>query len=247
LWGSLVSCAPVVNRRSRRVNNPPQAASPPYTSFPTFFVATLERAYSRGDPFIAVENEPGEITVLLQRWKAGDDAACQELMPHVYPHLREVAAAYLRRESQGHTLQPTALVHELYLRLLRQRKADWTDRVHFYTFGAKMMRLILADHARATNAEKRGGDLPHVPLSDEVPWLNLNSVAIIDLNRALDELEAVDPRKVRLVELRYFLGCTLAEAAELAEVSTATADRDLRMVRAWLYSRLAGKSEPAEP
>ncbi len=168
-------------------------------------------------------------------------------MPHVYPHLREVAASYLRRESEGHTLQPTALVHELYLRLMHQRKADWNDRAHFYTFAAKMMRLILADHARATNAEKRGGDLPHVPLSEEVPWLNLNSIAIIDLNRALDELEAVDPRKVRLVELRYFLGCTLAESAEMVEVSTATAERDMVMVRAWLYSRLASKREQAQP
>jgi RNA polymerase sigma factor (TIGR02999 family) len=196
---------------------------------------------------IGVEDGRGEITILLQRWKAGDNAACQELMPHVYPHLRDVAAAYLRRESEGHTLQPTALVHELYLRLLRQRKADWNDRVHFFTFAAKMMRLILADHARAANTEKRGGDLPHVPLSDEVPWLNLNSIAIIDLNRALDELEAVDPRKVKLVELRYFLGCTMAESAEMAEVSTATAERDLVMVRAWLYSRLGNKSEQAQP
>lgn len=184
---------------------------------------------------------PGDITVLLKSWKAGDRAARQELMPHVYPHLREVAASYLRRESADHTLQPTALVHELYLRLLQQRKADWKDRAHFYTFGAQMMRLILADHARATLAEKRGATLAHVPLNNELPWVNLNSVDIIDVNRALDELSAIDPRRVQLVELRYFLGCTVPESAELLGISVATAERDLVLVRSWLYAKLADR------
>ena len=184
-------------------------------------------------------NEPGEITVLLRRWKDGDDRALEQLVPHVYPHLRQVAAAYLRRESSGHTLQPTALVNELYLKLLQQRKAAWEDRSHFYTFAAKLMRRILADHGRSVSAEKRGADLPHVPLSDEIPWVNVNSAGIIDVNRALDELEAVDPRKVRLVELRYFLGCTTAESAALLDISTATVERDLTMVRSWLYAKIA--------
>src|SRR5580704_4859083 len=108
---------------------------------------------------------PGEVTILLQRWRDGDKEARQELMPHVYPHLREVAASYLRRESVEHTLQPTALVHELYLRLLQQRKAEWNDRAHFYTFAAKVMRWILADHARVKLADKRGGGAPDLPLS----------------------------------------------------------------------------------
>ncbi len=197
--------------------------------------------------------DPGEITVLLRRWNEGDEAALDALIPHVYTHLHQVAAAYLRRESNDHTLQPTALVHELYIKLLQQRKAEWGDRAHFYTFAAKVMRRILADHARAINADKRGSGQTPVPLNDEIPWVNLNSNDIIDVNRALEELEAIDARKVRLVELRYFLGCTLAEAAALLGISTATADRDLVFLRSWLYSRLApGKealslSSPPDP
>jgi RNA polymerase sigma factor (TIGR02999 family) len=163
-------------------------------------------------------------------------------MPHVYPHLHEVAAAYLRREDQAHTLQPTALVHELYLRLLQQREPEWEDRAHFYTFAAQVMRRILMDHARAARANKRGAGLRHVQLSDEIPWINLNSEDVVDLNQALNDLEAVDPRKVRLVELRYFLGCTVKECAELASVSVATAERDLTMARTWLYSKLVLKA-----
>jgi RNA polymerase sigma factor (TIGR02999 family) len=189
----------------------------------------------------------GDITVLLRKWKAGDAEACDELMPHVYPHLHEVAAAYLRREPGDHTLQPTALVHELYLRLLQQRKPDWDDRAHFYAFAATIMRRILTDHARAANADKRGSGLQHLPLCDEVPWVNLNSADVMDLNRALDELDSVDSRKVRLLELRYFLGCTLVESAELLAISTATAERDLTLARTWLYSRLVLKKESAPP
>jgi RNA polymerase sigma factor (TIGR02999 family) len=196
-----------------------------------------------------MDSEAGDITVLLRKWKAGDTEACDQLMPHVYPHLHEVAAAYLRRESGDHTLQPTALVNELYLRLLQQRKPDWDDRGHFYAFAATIMRRILTDHARATRADKRGAGLPHLPLCDEVPWINLNSADVMDLNRALEELDSVDPRKVRLVELRYFLGCTLSESAELLAISTATAERDLTLARTWLYSRLVLKKNqgPTEP
>jgi RNA polymerase sigma factor (TIGR02999 family) len=188
-------------------------------------------------------NEPGEITVWLQRWKSGDEEALEQLIPHVYPHLHQIAAAYLRRESSDHTLQPTALVHELYLKLLQQRKAGWEDRAHFYAFAAKMMRRILADHARTVKAAKRGSGLTPIPLSDEIPWVNLNSGDVIDVNRALDELEEIDPRKVRLVELRYFLGCTVAESASLLGISVATADRDLTLLRSWLYSRLVTQKE----
>jgi RNA polymerase sigma factor (TIGR02999 family) len=180
----------------------------------------------------------GEITVLLRQWKDGDPGAYQQLIPHVYPHLRELAAGYLARESKERTLQATALVHELYLRLLHQRKAEWQDRAHFYTFAAKMMRFILADHIRSVEAAKRGGELERVWLADEVPWCDLNSATFIDLNRSLDELEAVDPAKVRLVELRYFLGCTVAETAELSDVSVSTVERNLLLVRNWLRARL---------
>jgi RNA polymerase sigma factor (TIGR02999 family) len=194
-----------------------------------------------------MEHGAGDITVLLRKWKAGDAEACDELMPHVYPHLHQVAAAYLRRESGDHTLQPTALVHELYLRLLQQRKPDWDDRAHFYAFAASVMRRILSDHARSANADKRGAGLPHLPLCDEIPWVNLNSADVMDLNRALDQLDSVDSRKVRLLELRYFLGCTLSESAELLAISTATAERDLTLARTWLYSRLVLKKDSAHP
>ena len=180
----------------------------------------------------------GEITILLQQWKDGDASAYQQLIPYVYPHLRSVAASYLNRESPGHTLQATALVHELYLRLLQQRQARWEDRVHFYAFAAKMMRLILTDYARAGNVVKRGGQLQHVPVDGDIPFADLNNSDVVDLNRGLEELEAVDPRKARLIELRYFLGCTIAEAAEMLDISTSTAERDLALTRSWLHARL---------
>jgi RNA polymerase sigma factor (TIGR02999 family) len=150
----------------------------------------------------------GEITLLLGKWKDGETSAFEELMPLVYPHLREVAAAYVRRERNPDVIQATALVHELYLRLLNQKKAGWEDRRHFYTFSAKVMRLILIDHARQGQAQMRGGDLQRVPLSDDLPWVNIGSAEMLDLNRALDELASLDGSKVQLVELRYFLGCT---------------------------------------
>jgi RNA polymerase sigma factor (TIGR02999 family) len=192
---------------------------------------------------------PGEITILLNQWRDGDEAAYQELIPYVYPHLREVAAGYLWQRPGTNTLQPTALVHELYLRLLNQRKADWKDRAHFYTFAAKMMRLILADHARTKLAQKRGGGAPELPLSDEIPWIDLNSEDIMDVNRALDEMESIDARKVRLVEMRFFLGCTVDECADLAGVSTATAERELALIKSWLYLRLRSRphSEDEKP
>jgi len=185
-----------------------------------------------------VDTAAGDITVLLQQWKAGDPTAFERLIPLAYPRLRGIAAGYMRRERNADTLQATALVNELYLRLLKQRSVDLKDRAHFYAFAAKLMRNILADHARATQAQKRGSALPHAPLSDDLPWVNLNSGDVLELNRALDELDAADSRKVRLVELRYFLGCTSQEAAEILDISKATVDRDLKLVKSWLYQRL---------
>jgi RNA polymerase sigma factor (TIGR02999 family) len=180
----------------------------------------------------------GEITLLLARWKNGELSAFDELMPLVYPHLREVAAAYIRRERNPDLLQGTALVHELYLRLLNQKKAVWEDRRHFYTFAAKVMRMILIDHARECQAQMRGGCHERVQLSDDLSWINIDSPELLDLNRALDELNALDPYKVQLVELRYFLGCTAEETATLMEVSKSTVDRDLKFIKSWLYRRI---------
>jgi len=185
-----------------------------------------------------LEPQKGEITLLLTKWKNGDLSAFGELMPLVYPHLREVAAAYIRRERNPDVLQATALVHELYLRLLNQKKADWDDRQHFYTFAAKVMRMILIDHARESQAQARGGGLERIPLSDDLTWVNIGSPELLDLNRALEELGALDAQKVQLVELRYFLGCTAEETASLLQVSKATVDRDLRFTKSWLYRRI---------
>jgi RNA polymerase sigma factor (TIGR02999 family) len=179
-----------------------------------------------------------EITVLLHRWERGEPGALEALMPLVYPQLREVAAGYIRRERSPGALQATALVHELYLRLLNQKKADWEDRRHFYVFAARAMRMILIDHARSSRAQMRGGGATHLPLDDELPWVEVGSSDLLDLDRALDELGAIDPHKVQLVELRYFLGCTAAETAELVQRSKATVDRELRFVKTWLYRRL---------
>lgn len=187
----------------------------------------------------------GEITQLLLKWKDGDADAFGELMPLVYPHLRQVAAAYVRRERDQSNLQATLLVHELYLRLLSENRMALHDRQHFYTFAAKVMRLILIDHAREAHAEKRGGGIQHVPLSNDLPWVDVGSAEILQLNIALEELEKIDPYRVKLVELRYFLGCTSAETAALMERSKATVDRDLKFVRAWLFQRVSAKNVPA--
>jgi RNA polymerase sigma factor (TIGR02999 family) len=185
----------------------------------------------------------GEITLLLRKWKQGEPDVLDRLMPLVYPHLRQIAAAYLRRERDPGVLQATALVNEVYLRLIGQQKADWEDRAHFYTFSAKIMRMILTDHARSDDAQKRGGGAEHVPLNDQIPWVRIGSESMIDLNRALDELEAIDPKKVQLVELRFFLGCTAEETADIMQLSKATVDREVKFVKSWLYRRIGASKE----
>jgi RNA polymerase sigma factor (TIGR02999 family) len=185
-----------------------------------------------------LQTPKGEITLLLAKWKDGEPSAFEELMPLVYPHLRQVAAAYVRRERNPDVLQGTALVHELYLRLRNQKKAGWEDRRHFYTFSARVMRLILIDHAREAQAQARGGRHERVPLSDDLAFVDIGSAEMLDLNRALDELAVIDAEKVQMVELRYFLGCTAEETAALMQVSKATVDRELRFVKSWLYRRI---------
>lgn len=194
-----------------------------------------------------MDSSSGEITLLLHKWTQGEPDALQLLMPLVYPHLRQVAAAYIRRERDPGVLQATVLVHEVYLRLIGRQTADWANRAHFYTFSAKIMRMILTDHARSEDTQRRGGRAPHVPLHDQIPWVQIGGESMIDLNRALDELEAIDPRKVQLVELRYFLGCSAEETAEIMQISKATVDREMRFVKSWLYQRIGVRGESATP
>lgn len=190
---------------------------------------------------------PGEITLLLLKWQQGSTQAFEELMPAVYPHLRRIASAYVRDCGQPGALQATALVHELYLRLVNQKKANWADHAHFYAFSAKVMRLILIDHARSMLSQKRGGKLLHIPLNEQLPWVEIGSESMLDLNAALDELKDLDPVKVQLVELRYFLGCTIEETAKVMDISNATVNRDLKFVRSWLFARInSGKHNSLE-
>jgi RNA polymerase sigma factor (TIGR02999 family) len=159
-------------------------------------------------------------------------------VPLVYADLKRIAYSYLRKEKPGHTLQATGLVHELYLRLCNQREANWEGRAHFFTFAAKIMRMILTDHARRSQRAKRGGKNEQVPLTDQLPWVDLTGPEYLDLDLALEELDRIDGRKVQMVELCYLLGCTTQESAEILRISVPTAERDLKFARGWLYRRL---------
>ena len=188
--------------------------------------------------------QQGEITRLLEMWKKGEPTAFESLVPLVYPHLREVAAAYIRRERNPGVMQATSLVHELYLRLLAQERVEWKDRAHFYTFSSKIMRMILIDHARVNQAQRRGGQAEHIPLSDDLPWVGLNSPELIDLNTALDSLNQTDSALVKTLELRFFLGCSIEETAEIMSISETTVKRNIKFARTWLYRRIAPGSNP---
>lgn len=181
----------------------------------------------------------GDVTLLLQRWQAGDTDALADLIGLAYEQLHSIASGYMRRERDEHTLQPTALVNELYLRLLQQRKVNWNDRIHFYVFAARMMRNILADYARAHLAERRGGQFAIIlPISEEIAWVGSSPEQILGLSRALGKLEELDPRKAQLIELRFYLALGMSEAAEVLGISLATAERDLKFARGWLHKEL---------
>jgi len=186
-------------------------------------------------------DQPGDITLLLRAWEAGNSANLERLVPLVYNDLHRIAVGLMRRERGDHTLQPTALLNELYMRLLRQRQMSCEDRHHFFVFAARLMRNILTDHARARLAQCRGGgEKNELPPSPFLTWVGTSDEDMLDLNRALDRLEAQDPRKARLLELRFFLSCTTEEACEILAISHSTAERELRFARAWLFSTLRG-------
>ncbi len=183
---------------------------------------------------------PGEVTIWLDRWSKGEPAALEQLTPLVYDQLRRVAEGLLHSERADHTLQPTALVNEVFLQLVNVRRVTINDRVHFYTFAAKLMRRILIDHARKMKAAKRGLNWDRIPLNQELGWVGAVGEEALDLSLAMDELERIDEGKARAVELRYFLGCTVEETAGLLGVSRSSVDRDVRFSLAWLHDRLAG-------
>jgi RNA polymerase sigma factor (TIGR02999 family) len=179
----------------------------------------------------------GDITRLLRQWSDGRDQAFRELLPLAYDRLRLMAGARMRRERPDHTLQPTALVGELYLRLAGARLTDWKDREHFYSFCAKAMRWILTDHARARMREKRRADLA-LPHTEELRWLGAREEDAFDLDRVLSRLEEIDPRKAKILELRVYLSSTAEETAEILNLSKATVDREMRLACAWLCREL---------
>jgi RNA polymerase sigma factor (TIGR02999 family) len=189
------------------------------------------------------QDAAGEITLLLRVWGEERGDIPEALLLLTYERLRHLAATYMRRERPGHTLQPTALVNELYLRLASVNHS-WNDRNHFYAFCARAMRWILTDHARSRLREKRKPDL-RIPLSEDIPWLGGRDSDAADLDVALSKLEAVDPRKARVLELRLYLGCTKEETTEILGLSKATVDRDLSMARAWLCRELRPDEGPA--
>ena len=177
-----------------------------------------------------------EVTILLAEWANGNQRALDDLTPLVYRELRQLAASYLRKEHQGHTLQPTAIVHEAYVRLVNQTNPTWQNRSHFFGVAARLMRQILVDHARRKHAGKRAGI--KVPLDEAIGFQQQRSRDLIALDSGLTALEKIDPRKCKAVELRYFGGLSMEEIAQTLEVSAITVRRDLRMAEAWLHQEM---------
>jgi RNA polymerase sigma factor (TIGR02999 family) len=185
---------------------------------------------------------PRDITALLGYWRRGDRAALNKVLPLVYAELRRVARRQLRKERADHTLQPTALVHEVFIRLVGQRQVDWQDRAHFFGAAANVMRRILVDHARRHAAAKRGDGVPSVSIDEARDVAASDGMPVLALNQALDRLEEVDADLARIVELRAFGGLTIDEAAHVLSVSPSTAKRDWRTAKAWLIRELGAGS-----
>ena len=184
--------------------------------------------------------KPGDITQLLQDWAQGDEEALNQLMLQVYDELQRLATSYLRRERSDHTLQPAALVHEAYLRLVDQRRVRWQNRSHFYGIAAQMMRRVLTNHARDRVSAKRGGGAEHLPLDEALagsddPWTEYLAV-----DEALGSLASVSPEQAKIMELFYFGGLSREEIADIVDISVPTVARRLRIARAWLYRQIHG-------
>jgi RNA polymerase sigma factor (TIGR02999 family) len=176
-----------------------------------------------------------DVTVLLEQIAKGDDAAASKLIPIVYSELRRLAGGYMRRERVDHTLQPTALVHEAYLKLIEQRAVDWQGRSHFFGIAAQIMRRILIDHARSHIRDKRGGGVIPVPLDEALVFSPEKSSELIRLDESLERLTKLDSRQSRIVELRFFGGLTVEQTADMLGISAKTVKREWSMAKAWLH------------
>jgi len=188
--------------------------------------------------------QKGQVTELLAAWRQGDERAAERLIPLVYDELRARAAAALRRERRTHTLTPTALVHEAYLRLVEGRPPDVEGRKHFLAIAARVMRRVLVDHARARNAAKRNQGKEALSLDEALTIGTTRGAALLRLDDALTALASFDPDKARLVELRYFAGLTIEETADILDTSPATVKREWALARAWLHREVKGESRP---
>jgi RNA polymerase sigma-70 factor, ECF subfamily len=191
---------------------------------------------ARGEPAPA---SASEVTRLLQAWGAGDQDALQQLMPFVYNELHRLAHHYMAAEKSGQTLQTTALVHEVYLRLVDVKDVNWQNRAHFYGLCARLMRRILVDFARSRNYQKRGGHFPHIELEEAATVSAVVGSELLAVDEALKELAAVDVRKSSVVELRFFGGLTVEETAAALGVSVETVMRDWKLAKAWLLRELS--------
>lgn len=189
------------------------------------------------------QTSPNEITEQLIAWSKGDAAALEKLIAAVYHELRRMADNYLRGEDSGHSLQPTALVHEAYLRLIDQTKIEWHNRAQFFGVAAQMMRRILIDHAKARHRLKRGGAAIRVALDENADFTQERAAELIALDEALQTLAELDQRKSRIVELRYFGGLSVAETAQVLGISDKTVMRDWNLAKAWLYRELTQTSQ----
>jgi len=184
--------------------------------------------------------ESAEITRLLCEWGKGDPQALERLIPLVFEDLREIACRLFRRENEAHTLQPTALVSEVYLRLLDQRAVQWQNREQFFAVAALLMRRILVDYAKGRGAAKRGSGVPRLPLDEALQTPELRAdLDFVGLDEALSRLAAIDPRQSRIVDLRFFVGLSHEEIAELLGTSVTTVKREWRTAKLWLYRELA--------
>lgn len=186
-----------------------------------------------------ISDNANQITEQLIAWSNGDQAALGQLIPVVYQELRRMADRFLRHEAPGHTLQPTALVHEAWLRLIDQTRVNWQNRAQFFGVAAQMMRRILVDHAKTKHREKRGGDAVKLSLDEIINLSQERAADLIALDEALDALGNFDRRKCSVVELRYFGGLSVEETAEVLSVSPDTVMRDWKLAKAWLYQQMS--------
>jgi RNA polymerase sigma factor (TIGR02999 family) len=197
----------------------------------------MQRAAKRGEP------AAGDVSTLLRAWTDGDRHALERMTPLVYEELHRLAKHYMRRERPGHSLQTTALVNEAYMRLVDYKRMQWQDRAHFFAVAAQLMRRILVERARRRNL-KRGGGVVHVSLDEAAAVGGNRPEDLVALDDAMNALARFDPRKVQVVEMRFFGGLSLEETAEVLKISSVTVRRDLRTAKAWLYREITGGREP---